>query len=79
MTTCFAARYSPFGVFTIDSFETGIPCFSAKLIAARVGSPTLIERDRFRRPGDFARHIFLTQSHAARDRNQPPRRAESFN
>ena len=30
-STCVAATYSPFGVFTIASFETGIPCFSAKL------------------------------------------------
>ena len=38
-TTCFAATYSPLGVLTTASFETGTPCFSAKLIAARVGSP----------------------------------------
>ena len=38
-TSCFATTYSPFGVFTIVSFETGMPCFSAKLNAARVGWP----------------------------------------
>ena len=38
-TSCLATRYSPLGVFTISSFETGTPCFSAKLMAALVGSP----------------------------------------
>ncbi len=39
----------------------------------------LVIRHGLRRPGNFARHIFLTHAHAARNRHQSSRRTESFN
>ena len=49
-SVCFTARYSPFGVLTIESFESGTPCFSAKLTAARVGSPAASKATDFGGP-----------------------------
>ena len=40
-TTCRDARNSPLGVLTTSSFDRGIPCFSEKLTAARVGWPAI--------------------------------------
>src|SRR2546423_14568628 len=47
---CFAARYSPLGVFTRYRSLSITPCLSAKLTAARVGSPTASYPTRFGGP-----------------------------
>jgi hypothetical protein len=58
--------------------ETGTPCFSAKLIAARVGSPTESKATDFGGPVISLRHIFLFYSNSVNDGHEPSRRAKCF-